>query len=59
MLVLTRKPGQSIVLNVGGQTAVVRVEKANGKAISLSVTADRERVAVLRGELLERPQNDG
>lgn len=49
MLVLTRKPGQSIDLDGGISITVVR---ANDKAVRIGVTAPRE-IKVMRRELVD------
>jgi carbon storage regulator len=48
MLVLTRRPGQSILIGDGVEVVVVRVE---GDRVVLGIEAPRE-VRVVRGELL-------
>jgi carbon storage regulator len=48
MLVLTRRPGQSILIGDGIEVVVVRVE---GDRVVLGIEAPRE-VRVVRGELL-------
>lgn len=49
MLVLTRKPGQAVLIN----GLRVTVEKASRKCVRLSFDGPRE-VVVLRGELVEK-----
>ena len=54
MLVLTRKPGQSIMIGDGIEVQVLSV---SGEKIRLGITAPRD-VAIFRDEVLERIQQD-
>jgi carbon storage regulator len=50
MLVLTRKPGQSIMIGDGVEVQVLSVA---GEKVRLGITADRE-VPIFRNEVYER-----
>lgn len=54
MLVLTRRPGQSIVVGDGVELVVVRIE---GDRVVLGIEAPRE-VRVVRAELLRDVQDE-
>jgi carbon storage regulator CsrA len=51
MLVLTRRPGESIVI---GRTVVMTVEAVTGNKVKLSFDAPRE-ISILREELFPYP----
>ena len=54
MLVLTRKPGQSILIGEGIEVQVLSV---SGEKVRLGITAPRD-VAIFRDEVLERIQDE-
>jgi carbon storage regulator len=54
MLVLTRKPGQSIMIGDGVEVQVLSVA---GEKVRLGITAPRE-VAIFRNEVYERIENE-
>ena len=54
MLVLTRKPGQSIIIGDGVEVEVLSVA---GEKIRLGITAPRE-VGIFRNEVFERIQEE-
>ena len=54
LLVLTRKPGQSILIGEGIEVQVLSV---SGEKVRLGVTAPRD-VAIFRDEVLERIQDE-
>ena len=54
MLVLTRKPGQSIIIGDGIEVEVLSVA---GEKVRLGITAPRE-VEIFRHEVYERIQNE-
>lgn len=54
MLVLTRKPGQSIMIGDGIQIAVLSVA---GEKVRLGITADKD-VPIYRDEVYERIQSE-
>jgi carbon storage regulator CsrA len=51
MLILSRKTGQGLVLQVGGERIVVSVHEVRGSQVRLAVDGDRQRCKVLRTEL--------
>ena len=51
-LALTREPGETIVLQWGGQEVVVRVVRFTPGGVRLCVDAPKD-VVIVRGELLE------
>ena len=53
MLVLTRKPGQSIMIGEGIEVQVLSV---SGEKVRLGITAPRD-VTIVRDEVLERIQD--
>ena len=55
MLVLTRKPGQSIMIGDGVEVQVLSVA---GEKVRLGITAPRE-VPIFRHEVYERIQREG
>jgi len=55
MLVLTRKPGQSIMI---GDEIEVRVLSVAGEKVRLGITAPRD-VGIFRNEVYERIENEG
>lgn len=55
MLVLTRKPGQSIMI---GDEVEVQVLSVAGEKVRLGITAPRD-VAIFRNEVYERIENEG
>jgi carbon storage regulator len=55
MLVLTRKPGQSILIGEGIEVQVLSV---SGEKVRLGITAPRD-VTIFRDEVLERIQDEG
>jgi carbon storage regulator len=55
MLVLTRKPGQSIMI---GDDVEVQVLSVAGEKVRLGITAPRD-VAIYRNEVFERLQAEG
>ena len=55
MLVLTRKPGQSIMIGDGVEVQVLSVA---GEKVRLGITAPRD-VAIFRNEVYERIQKEG
>ena len=55
MLVLTRKPGQSIMIGDGIEVQVLSV---SGEKVRLGITAPRD-VTIFRDEVLERIQDEG
>ena len=55
MLVLTRKPGQSIMIGDGIEVQVLSVA---GEKVRLGITAPRE-VAIFRNEVYERIESEG
>jgi carbon storage regulator len=54
MLVLTRKPGQSIMIGDGVEVQVLSVA---GEKVRLGITAPRE-VAIFRNEVYERIESE-
>lgn len=54
MLVLTRKPGQSIMIGDGVEVQVLSVA---GEKVRLGMTAPRD-VAIFRNEVYERIENE-
>jgi carbon storage regulator len=54
MLVLTRKPGQSILIGEGIEVQVLSV---SGEKVRLGITAPRD-VTIFRDEVLERIQDE-
>ena len=54
MLVLTRKPGQSILIGDGIEVQVLSV---SGEKVRLGITAPRD-VTIFRDEVLERIERD-
>lgn len=50
MLVLTRRPGQTLVID--GGRIVIKLIRVQGNCVRLGIAADRD-LAVVRGELLE------
>lgn len=54
-LVLTRRFGEAIQIDVGGEIVTVSVASINGKICRLAINAPKH-VQVLRTELLERKQ---
>jgi carbon storage regulator len=56
MLVLTRKKGEKIIIQLADQTVVVSLLEVKGDRARIGVDADRS-VAVHREEVLERIQN--
>ena len=54
MLILSRKNGEQIILNVDGETVVVQVYKISGNRVQIGVQASPE-VDVRRSELQESP----
>lgn len=54
MLVLTRKPGEIIVLDLGGREVSVHILHTSTGRVSLGVDAPRD-VKVRRGELATNP----
>ena len=55
MLVLTRKPGQSILIGNGIEVQVLSVA---GEKVRLGITAPKD-VAIFRDEVLERIEDEG
>ena len=55
MLVLTRKPGQSIIIGDGIEVQVLSVA---GEKVRLGITAPRE-VGIFRNEVHERIESEG
>ena len=55
MLVLTRKPGQSIMIGDGVEVQVLSVA---GEKVRLGITAPRE-VSIFRNEVYERIESEG
>ena len=55
MLVLTRKPSQSIMIGDGVEVQVLSVA---GEKVRLGITAPRD-VAIFRNEVYERIENEG
>jgi len=53
LLVLTRKPGQTVV--VGGQLLVVSVLEVKGNVVRLGFEADKD-LNIRRGELVDEQQ---
>ena len=51
MLVLSRKDGEQIILNIGGETVTVEICKISGNRVKLGVLAS-PRVDVRRAELI-------
>lgn len=47
-LVLTRRLGESIIINVGGVPVVITVVQVKGLQIRLAIEADKEKVQVNR-----------
>lgn len=56
MLVLTRKPGERIVIVVGGVEIIVTVARLKAGAVSLGFVAPRD-VVILREEIAEKRQS--
>ena len=54
MLVLTRKPGEIIILDLGGREVSVHILHTSTGRVSLGVDAPRD-VKVRRGELATNP----
>jgi len=50
MLILTRKENESIVIQAGGETIVVRLIRIEGSRARVGIEAD-ERVSIMREEL--------
>jgi carbon storage regulator CsrA len=55
MLILTRKENESIVIQAGGETIVVRLIRIEGSRARVGIEAD-ERVSIMREELGEKRQ---
>ena len=55
MLVLTRKPGQSIMIGDGVEVQVLSVA---GEKVRLGITAPRD-VSIFRNEVYDRIENEG
>ncbi len=51
MLVLSRKDGEQLILNIGGETVTVEICKISGNRVKLGVLAP-PRVDVRRAELI-------
>ena len=51
MLVLSRKDGEQIILNIGGETVTVEICKISGNRVKLGILAS-PRVDVRRTELI-------
>ena len=59
MLVLTRKPGEEVYLQIPGrEDIVIRVNRVRGDQVRIAIGASAE-VHIIRGELRERDQRDG
>ncbi|MGV3605238.1 MAG: carbon storage regulator [Planctomycetaceae bacterium] len=56
VLVLARKPGESVRISVGGEEVDIVLASIRGNRARLSVHA-AQHVSILRGELIE-PEND-
>jgi len=54
MLVLSRKPGQQIVI---GSDVVVTITRVSGNQVAIGIEAPKE-VTILRGELAEKKQEE-
>ena len=52
-LALTREPGETVVLQWGGQEVTIQVVKFTNGGVRLCVDAPKD-VVIVRGELLER-----
>ena len=55
MLVLTRKPGQSIMIGDGVEVQVLSVA---GEKVRLGITAPRD-ISIFRNEVYDRIENEG
>jgi carbon storage regulator CsrA len=51
MLVLSRKDGEQLILNIGGETVTVEICKISGNRVKLGVLAS-PRVDIRRAELI-------
>lgn len=56
-LVLTRKPGQKVMLMIGDERVWVSVDWIDQRKVALRFNAS-ERVAIFREELLEESEDD-
>jgi len=53
-LILSRKPGESLMIETPLGPVIVTVTKVRGNTIKLGIDADPS-IRVLRGELVEKP----
>lgn len=54
MLVLTRRPGQRIVIDANGTPVELLIVSVRGDAVRVGIQADKETVRILREELVEK-----
>lgn len=53
-LFIERKQGESILMIVNGEVAMINVVHIGGKRVKLSIVGDRNKVAFVRGELTRK-----